>query len=89
MSGTVVSDVSVREAGPSRQFASVRSASRVIHPAQRTRHGSLDSSLWQTVEQVQPEPWPEPIPVPEVADSDWGALDEAQGGDEPMWRVMA
>lgn len=50
---------------------------------------ACDSSLWQTVEQVQPEPWPEPIPVPEVADSDWGALDEAQGGDEPMWRVMA
>lgn len=62
--------------------------SRVIHPAQRSSRGSLDSSLWETVPQVQ-HPLPEPIPVPEVHDSDWGAFDEAQGGDEPMWRVMA
>ena len=54
---------------------------RVIHPAQRTSRGSLDSSLWETVPQVQ-HPLPEPIPVPEVSDSDWGAFDEAQGGDD-------
>lgn len=67
----------------------VPGAQRVIHPAQRSRFGSLDGSLWETVEQVAPEPWPDPIPVPEASESDWGALEEAQGGDEPMWKVMA
>lgn len=61
-------------------------AQRVIHPAQRSRFGSLESDLWQTVEQVPPQPI-EPIPLPEVCDSDMGEFD-ALDADEPAWRVV-
>ncbi len=60
----------------------------VIHHAQRGGLLDWSDSLFQTVPRATWPPAVEPLPVGEVSESTWDEFDAAQGGDEPLWRVV-
>jgi hypothetical protein len=62
--------------------------SKVFHPAQSGSRLSWDDDLFRKVEQADPNPQPA-IDQPEVSDSDWAAFDDACGGDQAAYRMVA
>lgn len=59
----------------------------VRHPAQQGSRLAWHDSLFDQVEQVLREA-PEMPAVGEAFDSSWDELEEVQGGDEAVWRVV-
>lgn len=57
---------------------------------QHFAHGRVHRSddLFQQAQSVAQEP-PEAIEQPEVTDSDWAAFDDACGGDQAAYRMVA
>jgi hypothetical protein len=59
------------------------------HAWQRGSRLSERDSLFDIVPLVEAHRTAEPLPIGEAGESDWALFDDAQGGDEPLWRLLA
>jgi hypothetical protein len=58
------------------------------HAAQQSSRLTMRDSLFDRVPLVEHRAL-EPMPIGEVGESTWDEIDAAQGGDEPLWRLLA